>query len=389
MLNALYLPGMGDRHNGVNFMRAACVIAMEKAQLSFEPMLESLRGRTAHIMKRLSPVIEDMISKSATTAAASASSSSGGGGGLSASQAAGAALSLGAHSAPFQQLVRAIFEKFVDEQVDACIARCRDDLVGMTRFVTWDVEDKGGASALYRLLPTPKKMVEIYTVAQKRQRAQRLHPRGGGVSGVSGVSGGAGATRGGRASAASVSRSLGDVDFDVDADAEDDELDVDESEVGDEEEEEEVSFDSRGKSDEREREGEEVFRLGGRGGGRRGGGASTVRVLRSTVQKVVAEWNKANSNDASAGADGSSRTKALKGGSSRFARSSRGATGATSSLAVKKSKKSVGDEEDAEVRHLGHCACACACFDIVPFYYLCCMDLSCLYDCVILFSNFI
>jgi hypothetical protein len=56
---------MGDRHNGVNFMRAACVIAMEKAQLSFEPMLETLRIRAAHIMKRLFPVVEEMIRKSA------------------------------------------------------------------------------------------------------------------------------------------------------------------------------------------------------------------------------------------------------------------------------------------------------------------------------------
>lgn len=32
--------GMGDSHDGVNFMRAACVIAVEKAKSSFEPMLE-------------------------------------------------------------------------------------------------------------------------------------------------------------------------------------------------------------------------------------------------------------------------------------------------------------------------------------------------------------
>lgn len=49
---------------------------------------------------------------------------------------------------------------------------CRDDLTGMTRFVTWDMEDRGGSSTLYRLLPTPKKMVEIYSIAvEKRQKA--------------------------------------------------------------------------------------------------------------------------------------------------------------------------------------------------------------------------
>jgi len=37
------------------------------------------------------------------------------------------------------------------------------------------VEDKGGASTLYRLLPTPQKMVEIYSIAvAKRQERQQL-----------------------------------------------------------------------------------------------------------------------------------------------------------------------------------------------------------------------
>jgi len=139
--------GMGDRHNGVNFMRAACVIAMEKAQLSFEPMLEALRSRAAHIMKRLYPIVEDMVRKSNSGSS-----------------------QLGAHSTPFQQMMRNIYYKFVDKQIDSCLERCKDDLIGMTRFVTWDVDDKGGASALYRLLPTPKKMVEIYSIAVENKK---------------------------------------------------------------------------------------------------------------------------------------------------------------------------------------------------------------------------
>ncbi|KAJ1409064.1 hypothetical protein B484DRAFT_336753, partial [Ochromonadaceae sp. CCMP2298] len=136
--------GMGDRHNGVNFMRAACVIAMEKAQMGFEPMLEALRCRAAYVMKRLYPIVEEMVRKSSPVGSSSA---------------------LGSHSAPFQQMMRGIYERFVEQQLDFCLVRCRDDLIGMTRFVTWDVEDKGGASTLYRLLPTPQKMVEIYSIA--------------------------------------------------------------------------------------------------------------------------------------------------------------------------------------------------------------------------------
>jgi hypothetical protein len=63
-------------------MRAACIIAMQKAQVSFDPVLEALRNRgssllsfrrkrdktyfpftAVHIMKRLCHIVEHMISK--------------------------------------------------------------------------------------------------------------------------------------------------------------------------------------------------------------------------------------------------------------------------------------------------------------------------------------
>lgn len=53
--------GIGETHDGVNFLRAACVIALEKAQISFDPLLDSLRLRISHIMGRLCPVSEYMI----------------------------------------------------------------------------------------------------------------------------------------------------------------------------------------------------------------------------------------------------------------------------------------------------------------------------------------
>eukprot|EP01038_Epipyxis_sp_PR26KG_P006500 gene6500-8935_t len=142
--------GMGDTHNGVNFMRAACVIAMEKAQQSFDPILESLRHRAVHIMKRLFPIVEHMVRKSANSA------------------------HLDTYNGPFTEMIRRIYEKFIDQQINDCLQKCRDDLNGMTRFVTWDIEDKGGSSTLYRLLPTPKKMVEIYSIAVDNSNKRRL-----------------------------------------------------------------------------------------------------------------------------------------------------------------------------------------------------------------------
>ena len=142
--------GMGDVHDGVNFMRAACVIAVEKAQQSFEPMLESLRHRSGHIMRRLFPIVESMLRKAGSGFGSADDFDT---------------VSMDMHSGPFKDVVRRIYDKFVERQMEQCIMKCRDDLRGMTRFVTWDTDGRGGSAALYKSLPTPKRMVEIYSVA--------------------------------------------------------------------------------------------------------------------------------------------------------------------------------------------------------------------------------
>ena len=139
--------GMGDVHDGVNFMRAACIIAVEKAQQSFEPVLDSLRHRAVHVMRRLFPIVESTLTYNR-----------------------GSALSennphIDTNNSPFKEIIRKIFEKFVDQQIEICLSKCKDDLKGMTRFVTWDTDGRGGSAALYKSLPTPKRMVEIYSVA--------------------------------------------------------------------------------------------------------------------------------------------------------------------------------------------------------------------------------
>jgi hypothetical protein len=53
--------GLGDTHDGVNFLHASCVIALEKARMSFEPMLSALQLRMTHVMDRLCPVAEYMV----------------------------------------------------------------------------------------------------------------------------------------------------------------------------------------------------------------------------------------------------------------------------------------------------------------------------------------
>lgn len=168
--------GIGDTHNGVNFMRAACVIAMEKAQCTFDPMLEALRHRSTHIMKRIFPAVAQMVRKSNFHSPSITTRSMGLNGDLG-GKAGNEAAVLDMYSQPFQELMRRIYEKFVDEVVERCLDKCRDDLHGMTRFVTWDVEDKGGSSSLYRMLPTPQKVVEVYSIAMEKKQENSKKPK--------------------------------------------------------------------------------------------------------------------------------------------------------------------------------------------------------------------
>lgn len=158
--------GMGETSNGVNFMRAACVIAMEKAELSFDPMLEALRHRVVHIMRRLFPIVEIMVRQSY-------SGSSGN-------------KQMDMLSRPFLDQVRRIFEQFIEQRADAAIDMCSNDLHGMIKYVTWDTDDRGfsqqtrgkGGMPLGEgvgAMPiTPGRMVQIYNYAFEKQKRKKL-----------------------------------------------------------------------------------------------------------------------------------------------------------------------------------------------------------------------
>lgn len=158
--------GMGETSNGVNFMRAACVIAMEKAEQSFDPMLEALRHRVVHIMRRLFPIVEIMVRQTYTG-------------------------SSGKHmdmlSRPFIEQVRRIYEQFIELRADSAIDMCSKDLHGMIKYVTWDTEDRGYGQGRAKngMLRnevagpiTPGRMIELFHYAfEKRKRKKQNKTR--------------------------------------------------------------------------------------------------------------------------------------------------------------------------------------------------------------------
>jgi hypothetical protein len=110
-------------HDGVNYTRTACVIAVAKARDAFEPFIHQLGFRLAHILRRLLPISMYLLQKEGRF--------------------------LNGHDL-FIKRIGAAFHGFVDRTVRDCQAKCLDDLHSTTEFVTWSLHagNKAGLRAV-------------------------------------------------------------------------------------------------------------------------------------------------------------------------------------------------------------------------------------------------
>ena len=92
--------GVDEVHDGVNYTRTACVIAVARAKEIFEPYVHQLGFRLAHVARRLLPVAMYLLQEGRI---------------------------LTGHEA-FLKRIGACFAAFVDQKVKACREKCREDL---------------------------------------------------------------------------------------------------------------------------------------------------------------------------------------------------------------------------------------------------------------------
>ena len=107
--------GVDDFHDGVNYTRTACVIAVAKAADALEPFVHQLGFRFAHILRRMLPIAMHLLAKD------------------------------GAYPEGhdlFLQRVGAAFHAFVEAAEKATRTRCLEDLASATRYVTWSLHTK-------------------------------------------------------------------------------------------------------------------------------------------------------------------------------------------------------------------------------------------------------
>ncbi|OVA06144.1 Dynamin [Macleaya cordata] len=110
--------GVEDIHDGTNYSRTACVIAVAKARDTFEPFLHQLGFRLLHILKRLLPISVYLLQKDGEY--------------------------LSAHEV-FLRRVASAFNNFAESTERACREKCMEDLVSTTRYVTWSIHNKNQA----------------------------------------------------------------------------------------------------------------------------------------------------------------------------------------------------------------------------------------------------
>ncbi|OMO86878.1 hypothetical protein COLO4_20871 [Corchorus olitorius] len=110
--------GVEDIHDGTNYSRTACVIAVSKARDTFEPFLHQLGCRLLHILKRLLPISIYLLQKEGEY--------------------------LSGHEV-FLRRVASAFNNFAESTERACREKCMEDLVSTTRYVSWSLHNKNRA----------------------------------------------------------------------------------------------------------------------------------------------------------------------------------------------------------------------------------------------------
>uniref|UniRef100_A0ACD5XNK6 Uncharacterized protein n=1 Tax=Avena sativa TaxID=4498 RepID=A0ACD5XNK6_AVESA len=110
--------GVEDIHDGTNYSRTACVIAVAKARDTFEPFLHQLSFRLLYVLKRLSPISVFLLAKDDEH--------------------------FSSHDVLVKR-VQAAFDKFAESTEQSCRERCMEDLESTTRYVTWSLHNKNRA----------------------------------------------------------------------------------------------------------------------------------------------------------------------------------------------------------------------------------------------------
>ena len=183
--------GVDGYHDGVNYMRAVCVLVLEKAKGSFEGNLARLRLRLLHVMRRLVPLVDAMLLQQYTLDAPGGAGQASLGQGtaegarlLSVGEGAGSvsASERARLHAQLMGLAARVFEEFVDEAMAGCMRVCMHDVQAVTKYVVWDFHSPS-KEALYNLFIEPvSQHLQRNAELRQAQKGRRGRRGGGGAA---------------------------------------------------------------------------------------------------------------------------------------------------------------------------------------------------------------
>ncbi|KAG2433018.1 hypothetical protein HXX76_008745 [Chlamydomonas incerta] len=119
-------------HDGVNYVRTACVIAVSKAKELLEPFIHQLGSRLAHVLRRLLHISLALMQQ--------------GDSGLAGGCGGGSAPAAAALTDQFVRRVSSAFHSFLAHVEDSCKERCLEDLASTTRYVSWSLHTRNSRS---------------------------------------------------------------------------------------------------------------------------------------------------------------------------------------------------------------------------------------------------
>ncbi|GFR45611.1 hypothetical protein Agub_g7018 [Astrephomene gubernaculifera] len=143
---------MEGGHDGANYVRAACVIAVGKARELLEPFIHQLGSRLAHVLRRLLHISLALMQQqqpldgccSASYGGGAAAGAYGAGIGCSTPGGGLAAPPAVALTDQFVRRVSSTFHSFLSQVEESCKERCLEDLASTTRYVSWSLHTRNG-----------------------------------------------------------------------------------------------------------------------------------------------------------------------------------------------------------------------------------------------------
>ncbi|GAQ80690.1 dynamin family protein [Klebsormidium nitens] len=143
--------GVEDIHDGTNYFRTACVIAVAKAKDVFEPFLHQLGSRLSHILRRVMPIAMYLLQRDGEF--------------------------LTGHEV-FMKRIATTFESFVEDTERSCKDKCLEDLLSTTRYVTWALHHKnrGGLRAFLDNMCSNKAASVLEPLADISNQQENVRP---------------------------------------------------------------------------------------------------------------------------------------------------------------------------------------------------------------------